>query len=151
MFKDRGAYRPGDTLKAKTVLFEGDLRDRVNALPAGKDVRIRIFNAEQKNLTNINLKTNNFGSVAWEWAIPEGERNGLWNIEVEYKDKTLTRSSFRVDDFVLPTFEVAFDPREKAFLPDSLFEVTGKVVTYSGHPVDGIALDGVVSHYGKEV
>ena len=151
VFKDRGAYRPGDTLKAKTVLFEGDLRDRVNALPAGKDVRIRIFNAEQKNLTNINLKTNNFGSVAWEWAIPEGERNGLWNIEVEYKDKTLTRSSFRVDDFVLPTFEVAFDPREKAFLPDSLFEVTGKVVTYSGHPVDGIALDGVVSHYGKEV
>ena len=151
VFKDRGAFRPGDTLKAKAVLFEGDLRDRVKTLGKGKEVQIRILNAERKNLTNIKLKTNNFGSVAWEWAIPEGERNGLWNIEISYKDQTLARSSFRVDDFVLPTFEVTFDPREKAFLPDSLFAVTGKVVSYSGHPVDGVALHGVVSHIGKEV
>ena len=145
VFKDRGAYRPGDTLKAKAVLFEGDLRDRVKALGEGKSVQVRILNAEKKSMADISLKTNAFGSVAWEWAIPEGERNGQWNIEVVYKKETLTRSAFQVDDFVLPTFEVTFDPQEKPFLPDSLFEISGKVTSYSGHPVDGITLEGAVS------
>lgn len=150
VFKDRGAYRPGDTLKAKAVLFEGDLRDRVKTLPEGKDVQVWIFNAERKKLANIDLKTNSFGSVSWEWSIPEGERNGLWDIEVAYKNKSLHRSSFRVDDFVLPTFEVTFDPQEKPYLPDEPFEVCGKVVSYSGHPVDGITLEGVVMSFGRE-
>lgn len=151
VFKDRGAYRPGDTLKAKAVLFEGDLRDRVKTLPDGKDVQVWVFNAERKKLAIIDLKTNSFGSVAWEWAIPEGERNGLWDIEVVYKGQSLALYSFRVDDFVLPTFEVTFDPQEKPFLPDTPFEVSGKVVSYSGHPVDGIALEGVVTRYNNEI
>ena len=151
VFKDRGAYRPGDTLKAKAVLFEGDLHDRVKALGAGKSVRVKIFGAQRKTLAEMNLKTNAFGSVAWEWAIPEGERNGVWDIEVVYKDEMLTRSSFRVDDFVLPTFEVAFDPQEKPCFPHTAIEICGKVTSYSGHPVDGITLEGRIMHRVEEV
>ena len=151
VFKDRGAYRPGDTLKAKAILFEGDLHDRVKALGKGKGVRVKILNAQRKTLADMNLKTNDFGSVAWEWAIPEGERNGLWNIEVLYKDEMLARSAFRVDDFVLPTFEVTFDPREKPYFPDSGIEICGKVSSYSGHPVDGIVLEGRITSYSREV
>ena len=151
VFKERGAYRPGDTLKAKAVLFEGDLSDRVKTLQAGKDVQVGIFNAERKLMANLELKTNDFGSVAWEWPIPEGERNGLWDIEIFYKKQTLFRSSFRVDDFVLPTFEITFDPQEDPYMPDSAFVVKGKVENYSGHPVDGISLEGLVTQYGREV
>ena len=150
VFKDRGAYRPGDTLKVKAILFEGDLRDRVKALGAGKSVRVKIIDAQRKTLADMNLKTNAFGSVAWEWAIPEGERNGLWNIEVTYKNEMLARSSFRVDDFVLPTFEVTFDPREKPYFPESQITLCGKVSSYSGHPVDGITLEGRITHYSQE-
>ena len=149
VFKDRGAYRPGDTLNAKAVLFEGDLHDRVKALPEGKDVKVQMHDKEWKLLATINLKTNAYGSVAWEWPIPEGERNGLWNIQVIYKEQTLARSTFRVDDFVLPTFEVTFDPQEDPYLPDSTFVVKGKVESYSGHPVDGISLEGLVTQYGR--
>ena len=151
VFKDRGAYRPGDTLKAKAVLFEGDLHDRVKALGKGKSVRVKILNAQRKTLADMKLKTNDFGSVAWEWAIPGEERNGLWNIEVVYKDDVLARSAFRVDDFVLPTFEVTFDPQEKPYYPDSEIEICGKVSSYSGHPVDGIMLEGRITSYSREV
>lgn len=151
VFKDRGAYRPGDTLKAKAVLFEGDLHDRVKALGKGKSVRVKILNAQRKTLADMKLKTNDFGSVAWEWAIPGEERNGLWNIEVVYKDEVLARSAFRVDDFVLPTFEVTFDPQEKPYFPDSEIEICGKVSSYSGHPVDGIMLEGRITSYSREV
>ena len=151
VFKDRGAYRPGDTLKAKAVLFEGDLRDRVKALGKGKSVQVKIFDTRRNKLADMNLKTNAFGSVAWEWAIPEGERNGLWNIEVVYKDELLARSAFRVDDFVLPTFEVTFDPQEKPFFPDTETEVCGKVTSYSGHPVDKMKLEGRLTRYSREV
>ena len=150
VFKERGAYRPGDTLKAKAVLFEGDLHDQVKTLSAGKDVKVLISDTERKRLAAIDLKTNAFGSVAWEWDIPKGERNGLWNIEIVHKKQTLARSSFRVDDFVLPTFELTFDPQEGPYLPDSAFVVKGKVESYSGHPVDGISLEGWVSRSGRE-
>ncbi len=149
VFKDRGAYRPGDTLKAKAVLFEGDQHDRVSTLGEGKDVRVQVFNAEGKTMAEINLKTNAFGSVAWEFPIPAGERNGLWGINVYLGETRYTHSSFRVDDFVLPTFEVTFDPQEDPYLPDSIFVVKGKVESYSGHPVDGISLEGLVTRYGR--
>jgi len=149
VFKERGAYRPGDTLKAKAVLFEGDLHDQVKTLSVGEDVQVLISDTERKRLAAIDLKTNAFGSVAWEWSIPKGERNGLWNIEIVHKKQTLTRSSFRVDDFVLPTFEITFDPQEGPYLPDSAFVVKGKVESYSGHPVDGISLEGSVTRNGS--
>ena len=150
VFKDRGAYRPGDTLRAKAVLFEGDLSDRVGTMKEGEDIRVHIFNAEGKTLADIDLKTNAFGSVAWEWPIPSGERNGLFGIYV-YHDKTnVTHSEFRVDDFVLPGFEVSFDQQDGPFLPETEFEVKGKVESYSGHPVDGISLEGKVTRYGRE-
>jgi hypothetical protein len=151
IYKDRGAYRPGDTLKAKAVLFEGDLHKQVKTVQEGEDVRVHIFNAEGKTLTDINLKTNSFGSVAWEFPIPVGERNGLFGIYVYYKKSNVAHSEFLVDDFVLPTFEVTFDPQEKPFIADKEFEIGGKVVSYSGHPVDGIALEGRVTRYGTEV
>lgn len=150
VLKERGAYRPGDILKAKAILFEGDLHDRVKALPKGKEVQIRMVNAENKRLSEIDLKTNSFGSVAWEWPIPAQERNGLWNIEVVFRKKTIARSSFRVDDFVLPSYELTFDPLQAPFFPDSLGEITGRLVSYSDHPVEGITLQGKVSEQGKK-
>lgn len=151
VLKERGAYQPGDTLKAKSILFEGDLRERVSTLPAGKDVQVKIINAEKKSLAVLDLKTNAFGSVAWEWPIPEGERNGLWTIDVLYKKKTLARSYFRVDEFVLPTFEVSFDPKVDPYLPDTTFVVKGKVESFSGHPANSISLEGRVTMNNRDV
>ena len=151
IYNSQGAYRPGDTLRAKAILYEGDLCKKVNTLPEGKDVQIVFYNAERKKLASIDLKTNAFGSIAWEWPIPVGERNGLWDIEVVYHKQTAVCSSFRVDDFVLPTFEVSFDSQSDPYLPDTPFVVKGKLVSYSGHPVDGISLDGLVTRNGKVV
>ena len=150
IYKDRGAYRPGDTLKAKAVLFEGYLRTQVATAKEGEDIRVHIFNAEGKTLTDINLKTNSFGSVAWEFPIPVGERNGLFGIYVYYKNSNVAHTQFRVDDFVLPTYEVDFDPQDGPFLPDTDIEISGKLYSYSGHPVDGISLEGRVTRYGTE-
>lgn len=151
VFKDRGAYRPGDTLKAKAVLFKGDLNDHVNTLEEGEDIRVHIFNAEGITLADIDLKTNSFGSVAWEWPIPSEERNGLFGIYVYYRKTNVTHSEFRVDDFVLPTFELSFDPQNDPFLPDTDIEVRGMVASYSGHPVDGVSLEGTVTRNSTEI
>ena len=150
VFKDRGAYQPGDTLKAKVVLFEGDLSNQVKTIREGRDVQVRIFNAERKSLADLKLRTNSYGSVACEWPIPPDERNGIWSIEVSYQKKTLTRSSFRVEDFVPPSFEVTFDPQEDPFLPNEDFFIKGKAASYSGHPVDGITMEGTATRYGRE-
>ncbi|MDT3356130.1 MAG: hypothetical protein LIR35_00865 [Bacteroidota bacterium] len=147
IMSDRSAYKPGDTLKVKAVLFEGDLRERVNTLKEGEEVQVKILNAENETAAKLHLKTNAFGSVACEWPIPTRERNGLWVIEVTYKKKHVASSSFRVDDFVLPTYELTIDPQEKPIIPGKDSEISGKIRSYSGHPVDGIILEGKVFRY----
>ena len=151
VFKDRGAYRPGDTLKAKAVLFTGDLNDRVKTLPEGEEIRVEILNTERKKIADIPLKTNAFGSVAWEWPIPADERNGLLTLYVYKGKQQFVSSTFRVDDFVLPTFDVSFDPQKHPFLPDTDIEISGKLASYSGHPVDGVSLEGTVTRNSQEV
>ena len=144
MISDRSAYKPGDTLKAKAILFEGDMADRVNTLKEGEEVQLKILNAEGKTAAKLSLKTNAFGSVACEWPIPTQERNGIWSIEVTYRKKQIASTFFRVDNFVLPTYELTIDPQEKPILPETDFEICGKVSSYSGHPTDGIILEGKV-------
>ena len=153
IFLERSAYRPGDTLKAKAVLFTGDLQKRVTPVKEGEAVRVHIFSAEGNAIADIDLKTNSFGSIAWEFPIPAGERNGLFGIYVHYPKSVVAHTTFRVDDFVLPTFDISFDGEEAPYLPDTDFEISGKVTGYSGHPVDGITLEGAVStrRYAKEV
>ena len=45
-----------------------------------------------------------------------------------------------VDEFVLPTFDVAFEKSEKVFLPGDIIEVKGKVNSYSGHSLTSAAM-----------
>ena len=151
VFMDRGAYRPGDTLRGKAVLFKGDLNKRVSTVGNGEDVRIHIFNTEGKTMADIDLKTNEYGAVSWEWPIPVGERNGLFGLYVYYLKSNVTHSEFRVDNFVLPTFDLTFDTQEVPYFPGWDFEICGKVASYSGHPVDRIDIEGIITHNGKDV
>ena len=56
-----------------------------------------------------------------------------------------------VDEFVLPTFDVAFEKSEKVFLPGDIIEVKGKVNSYSGHSLTSAAMVANVTLGGKLV
>lgn len=132
-FTDRGAYNPGDTVHFKAVWFQTGEKRKV--LPAGEKITVTLYDSESNEVESKDLKTNEFGSVATEFVLPEGLRNGEFSIdtEYEYKDDSYEFSSyFTVDDFILPTFNVEFDKQEKTYFPGDEVVVKGKVESYSG-------------------
>ncbi|MBQ6761148.1 MAG: hypothetical protein IJP49_00185 [Bacteroidales bacterium] len=150
IYKDRGAYNPGDVLQFKAVVYQGNLVDKVSVVP-DKEVQVSLFNTEGKAIERLKLKTNSFGSVSGSFTLPTGERNGYFNIQVTSGKKHLATDDFRVDEFVLPTFTLSFDSNDRLYLRGDEVVVSGKVKSYSGHSLTGADLSVKVEHWGNVI
>ena len=150
VYKDRGAYNPGDVLQFKAVVYQGNLVDRVSVVP-GRELQVSLFNTEGKAIERLKLKTNEFGSVSGSFTLPKGERNGYFNIQVTSGKKHLATDDFRVDEFVLPTFSLSFDTNDKLYLKGDEVVISGKVKSYSGHSLTGADLAAKVTRWGNVV
>ena len=136
IYKDRGAYNPGDELQFKAVLYSGDPMLKYQALE-GRKVTAILNDSEGNELEKLSLKTNSYGSVSGKFTLPKGLRNGWFTLEIKDGKNYVGGDSFRVDEFVLPTFEIALDKVDKLFLEGDDYPVTGSVTSYSGHKLSG--------------
>ena len=150
IYKDRGAYNPGDVLQFKVIVYQGNLVDRVSVVP-DKALEVVLFNSESKEIDRLNLKTNKFGSASGSFTLPKDQRNGYFRLEVKSGKKHLEGHSFRVDEFVLPTFTLSFDKNDKLYLKGDEVVISGKVKSFSGHSLTGADLAVKVNHWGNVV
>ena len=150
VYKDRGAYNPGDVLQFKAVVYKGNLVDKVAVVP-DKAVEAVLSDSEGNELGRLKLKTNEFGSASGSFTLPVGARNGYFELRIVSGKVTLAQDSFRVDEFVLPTFTLSFDPNDKLYLKGDEVKVTGKVKSYSGHALSGADLAVKVERWGNVV
>lgn len=145
-FRDKGAYNPGDTLRFKAIVFKGDPTRALKA-EAGKTVEIGLYDSEGNLLGSVKAVTNAFGSVAGSFSLPTGLRNGYYRLEMS----GVGSDGFRVDEFVLPSFDLAFDPADQLCFPGDEMPVSGRLISYSGHPMSGVKLRARVTRYGDSV
>ena len=150
IFTDKGAYNPGETIKYKAVLYEGNMQKAIKVLGEGKSVEVSLVNTEGKEVAKAVHKTNEYGSVAGGFLIPEGERNGSFSVEVRHGS---VKSSRRVvvDEFVLPTYDLQFEEVDSLYFMGDEIEVKGKVSSYSGHPLDAAEVSYEVEGWGRRV
>ena len=136
IYRDRGAYNPGDVLKYKAVLYSGD---RMKALKAseGRKLTVILNDSEGNEISRQSVRTNEYGSVSGEFTIPKGLRNGWFAIEIKEGKKYIGSESFRVDEFVLPTFEITIEDNKKLYFEGDEVPVRGSVKSFSGHNVAG--------------
>ncbi len=151
IFTDRGAYNPGDTVDFKALIYFTDGINAAEVSPAGEKYKVVLVNAEGRDVESVDLTTNEFGSMSGWFVLPKGERNGDFTIRVITDSETAVSKSIRVDEFVLPTFDVAFDDIDKQYFPGDEVVVTGKVTSYSGHPVASGKAVYEVGTYGSNV
>ena len=146
IYKDQGAYNPGDTVRFKAVVFKGD---PAGSLQVCKDkmVEVLLCDSEGNTLQNLNLKTNAYGAVSGCFALPRGLRNGRFKLEV----KGLASDWFRVDEFVLPTYELSFDTLDQLYMVGDEIPVSGRLTSFSGHSLSGARVAVKVESYGTVV
>lgn len=154
IFTDRGAYNPGDTVDFKAVIYYTDFIHRTEVSPAAARYKAVLVNAEGDEVESLSLMTNDFGSVAGRFVLPSDGKNGYYTIRV-VTDPEVSYGSFsksiRVDELVLPTFDVVFDKVGKLYLPGDEVTVAGKVSSMSGHAVSSSRSVYEVESYGKRI
>ncbi len=150
IYMDRGAYNPGDTLQFKAVYFKGDLTESASVIPDAS-LEAVLVNAQGEEIAREQLKTNAFGSVAGSFPLREGQRGGVFLLRIKKGKNTIGIRHFRVDEFVLPTFTLQFEPVDKLFLVGEEAEVRGRITSYSGHNLSGAKVTAQVLRYGEVV
>ncbi|MGN0202819.1 MAG: MG2 domain-containing protein [Candidatus Cryptobacteroides sp.] len=153
IFTDKAAYNPGETLRFKAVLY---LADAVNPRVIGQDcpVTVTLKDSEGKEAGSLQLMTNEYGSVAGGFLLPEGRRNGSFRVEVSFSApgstaRTVHSRTVVVDEFVLPNYLVVFEPSEELRLAGDTVSVRGSVRSLTGHRLAAASAAYEVREYSR--
>ncbi len=131
LITDRTAFNPDETVHFKAILYNGVYS--LENCPAGVKVNARLLDVQGREIDSKELVTNSFGTVAGDFVLKRGERNGHYQLQIRQGNRILDSKSLRVDDFVLPTYELVWNHERVYYRPVDKVEFKGTLLSYSGH------------------
>ncbi len=129
-FTDRAIYRPGQTIYFKGIAIE--TQGKENKILANYDVRVLFKDVNYKEISSLNLRSNEYGTFNGSFVAPTGVLNGRMTILVE----GMGSINVQVEDYKRPKFEVKFDEIKGSYRLGDEVSVKGIAKTYSGANVD---------------
>ena len=116
---DKPIYKPGQTVHMRALTLNPELR------PISESVTVDVLDAKGIKIFRSEVETDDYGMVTLDLPISQEPNLGVWKITAA-SEKTDTQLDVRVEEYVLPKYEV------KVELPREWFLVTepigGKVV-----------------------
>jgi len=134
LFTERGAYRPGDTVHA-TLMAGPEL--------AASTARLEVVDARGQQVAEARRELDGFGVGSLSVDLPSGAAVGVYTLRAAIDGRTTTRS-FRVEEYRIPTFEVAIDT-EQAWVRDSPAAAVIGATYLHGGTLDGRAVQYTVT------
>jgi len=135
LFTDRSLYRPTQTVHFKGI-FEFVYEDNSTVLLADTPVKVVLKDVNYQQVEEMELRTNEFGSIAGEFALPEGGLTGAYFIYA-YVGEQYFSEMFSVEEYKLPAFEVEIESPEETFSIGQEVTVKGSAMALAGYPLDG--------------
>jgi len=127
---DKPIYKPGQTLHARVISLNSELK------PVQLEATLEIQDAKGIKLFRQTLQTDEYGMATLDVPISEEPNLGVWKLTVEAGERS-AELDVRVEEYVLPKYEIKADLAKEWFLVDEL--IKGKIsAEYSyGKPVRG--------------
>ena len=128
---DKPIYKPGQTIYGRVLALNTELR------PVEVSLNVSISDAKGTKIFREGLTTSEFGVAPFELVLADELNLGTWKITANAKSGMST-VDIRVEEYVLPKFEVEVITARDWFLVDE--EITGEIEAnyFFGKPVDGI-------------
>lgn len=134
LFTDRSIYRPGQTVYFKGIVIRN--KNNKSEIVANERVYVTLHNTNREEIKELELKTNDFGSVSGEFILPSDGINGLYSIEMDgYEDDFQTEHSFSVEEYKRPKFEATFNPVTETYKVNDSVTVKGLAQAYAGSSI----------------
>jgi uncharacterized protein YfaS (alpha-2-macroglobulin family) len=129
-FTDRAIYRPGQTIYFKGIALE--TRGKENKIKTGFDVKVVFKDVNYKDISSLNLTSNEYGTFNGSFIAPTGVLNGRMTILVE----GLGSINVQIEDYKRPKFEITFDNVKGSYKLGETINVKGNAKSYSGANID---------------
>ncbi|MBK6818024.1 MAG: hypothetical protein IPG82_21895 [Saprospiraceae bacterium] len=131
-FLDRSIYRPGQTIYFKLLA----LRRNPSGVPdilKNKHVVITLNDANGQLMSKQSFTTNDYGTINGSFVAPV---NGLSGTMTLVSDLNYASTSFQVEEYKRPKFEITFDSNQVVNKFNQAITVTGQAKNYAGNAVD---------------
>ncbi|HPT44244.1 MAG TPA: MG2 domain-containing protein, partial [Paludibacteraceae bacterium] len=128
LFTDRSLYRPGQALFFKGIVYISEKNKQEVVKNIVFDVKL--YNANGEIVSKKDMKTNDFGSFAGEFVLPETGLNGAYRLECNGYSINVW-----VEEYKRPTFEVTVErPKTEVRFGEEV-KVKGEVKAYAGYAI----------------
>ena len=128
LFTDRSLYRPGQIVYFKGIAYFANKNQ--HKTDNNTNYEITLYNVNNEKISSKSLKTNDFGSFAGEFVLPEGGLNGAYRLESKGMSQTIW-----VEEYKRPTFEVKIEMPKTEIKFGEKITVFGNVKAYAGYNI----------------
>ena len=125
LLTDRSLYRPGQTVYVKGIAYM-QKSDTANVLP-NKNYTVVLLDANNQEVGQKSVRTNEFGSFTADFALPSACLNGMFSLTAGEGE-----TNIRVEDYKRPTFDITFEKQTGSYKLGDEVQVKGKIQSYSG-------------------
>jgi len=129
-FTDRAIYRPGQYVFFKGILIEKGSKE-IAILP-NKKTTVTFYDVNGLKIADLNLVSNEYGSINGNFQIPFNLLNGQMRISNEWG-----YSYISVEDYKRPKFEVKIEKPEGNYKLNEEVIIKGNAKAFSGSNIDG--------------
>jgi hypothetical protein len=136
-FTDRSLYRPGQTIEFKGILFHVDQAKNSYETVANRPVTIVFSDVNNKEISRLQARSNDYGSVSGSFTAPRDRLPGQMHIQSE---RISGVAFFNVEEYKRPKFKVEVEAPHEAFKLNERVDVLGHATQYNGVPVGGATI-----------
>ncbi len=133
LFTDRSIYRPGQTVYFKAIAMQSS--NGKSSVIENELINVLLYNSNDDEIKELELKTNQFGSVTGEFILPNDGLTGQYHIEFDAESGGIdidTRTYFSVEEYKRPKFETKFNPITETFKVNDSVTVKGEALAFAG-------------------
>lgn len=127
---DKPIYKPGQTIRIRAITLKSDLR------PMDETVTIDVLDAKGIKVFRKVVTTDEYGMATLALPLSDEPNLGVWKINARAGDSE-TQIDVRVEEYVLPKYEVTVELPREWYLADERIEGVVKAEYSFGKPVDG--------------
>ena len=137
LFTDRAIYRPGQKVHATSVSYI--VKKGLDASVPGKSMELKFIlrDANWKQVAEQKATTDEYGTASVDFELPQGGQTGMYHVSVNNR----ASSSFRVEEYKRPTFEITFPKVNEKYDWGDTVVVKASAKTYAGVPVQGAKVE----------